>query len=88
MQMIRVKLKRAWTIYASKQRTEWSIDNGEYHIRATHDDDSDGWNRVHYDEIDVALGALVTITQTNKDGLINREFYEVTAEGLQFTDCD
>ena len=87
MQMIRVKLKRAWTVYASKQRTEWSI-NGEYHIRATHDDDSDGWDRVYYDEVDVSLGALVTVTETNKAGLVNREYYEVTAEGLQFTDCD
>jgi major membrane immunogen (membrane-anchored lipoprotein) len=88
MQMIRVKLKRAWTIYPSKQKTEWSIDNGEYHIRACADDDSDGWNRVRYDEVDVSLGALVTVTETNKEGLVNREFYKVTIDGLQFTDCD
>lgn len=88
MQMIRVKLKRAWTIYPSKQKTEWSIDDGEYHIRATSDDDSDGWSRVYYDEVDVTLGALITLTETNKAGFVNREYYRVTPEGLQFTDCD
>jgi hypothetical protein len=86
--MIRAKLKRAWTIYPSHQRTEWTVENGEYHVRACNVDDSDGWNRVHYDEVDVELGATVIISETNKQNLTNREFYQVTAEGLKFVDCD
>ena len=88
MQMIRVKLKRAWTIYPSHERTEWTIEGGEYHVRASNIDDSDGWHRIYYDEVDVSLGAIVTVKETNKDGLVNCEHYQVTSEGLQFTDCD
>ena len=88
MQMIRVKLKRAWTVYPSHQRTEWTIENGEYHVRATNADDSDGWSRVHYDEVDVSLGAKVITSETNKHRITNREFYEVTSQGLKFVDCD
>ena len=86
--LIRVKLKRAWTVYPSTKATDWIIEGGEYHIRATNDDESDGWERIHYDEVDVEIGAKVITSETNRMNLTNREFYEVTTTGLKFVDCD
>ena len=81
---VRIKLKRSWSVTASREREYYYIyDDYE---KVCENENSDGWQVIYYDHINVTQGALIDVVQIDVLGQQRVTQYQATSEGLVFVD--
>ena len=81
---VRIKLKRSWSVTASREREYYYI-HDDYE-KVCENENSDGWQVIYYDHINVSQGALIDVIQIDVLGQQRVTQYQATSEGLVFVD--